>query len=1104
MTFTGRVKTNFMKRLLIILLAFLLFAPVDANSQRKRNQKDNSKTEKVSLNAFKFRNVGPSFLSGRISDISIHPENENIWYVTAGSGGVWKTYNAGNTWIPIFDNQPSYSIGFVAIDPSNPNIVWIGTGEDVGGRHVGYGDGVYKSEDAGKTWKNMGLKSTEHISRVLIHPNDSNTIYVSAQGPLWNKGDQRGLYKSVDGGNNWKKVLGNSEWTGVTDVIMDPRNPDVMYAATWDRHRTVATYMGGGPGTALYKSLDGGESWKKLTNGIPNSNLGKIGITYSPQNPDVIYAAIEEDRTKGGVYRSADRGETWKKMSNAIAGSTGPHYYQEIFASPHKFDRIYIVGPAIQVSENGGKTFRNLEGSYQKHGDHHAIAFKESDPDYILVGTDGGVYETFDLAQNWHYFLNLPLTQFYKVAVNNQEPFYHIFGGTQDNGSAGGPSASIESRGITNREWYKTLGSDGHQSATDPEFNNIIYATTQEGRFHRVDLTNGDQVFIQPQPLEGEHLERYNWDTPIIVSPHKPSRIYIGSQRVWKSENRGDDWNPISEDLTRNESRIELPIMGRKQSYDNAWDMKAMSEYNTITSLSESRLKEGLIWVGTDDGHIHVTINGGESWKNIPVTKLGLAERTFVNDIKADLYDENTVYVSLDNHKEGDLSPYIFKSTDLGETWTSISSNLPERTLIWRLVQDHVNKDLLFIASEFGVYTSLNGGKSWQKLPGTPTISFRDIVIQERENDLVAASFGRGFFVLDDYSALREMNSENLTKKGKLFKPRDAKLFRPRSTLGNTGGQYYIAKNPTYGAVFTYHLKDIPKTAKSIRKSKERILNNQNKDIPFPGWDQLAKELNEKSPTIILSISDSDGNHIRNISKVASNGTNRIAWNLKHRSYYPIRSGYYSGGWGYDPSGPYVNPGEYQGELYLVNGGNVEKLDGPISFNVKNIGIGVLEGVSHQEYNTFINEISQIYSEAEKYEDAFSMMKRKVSLLERAALQLNTFSPEIIKSLSDLKSKINSLEIEYNGNPAKLEIMGDDNYTSSSDKPTISKRISVAQRGVRTLYGPTGLHKDNLEIAKNMLEDIKAIVEKLNSETNSIEDEIKSLNPPYIIGQGID
>ena len=1085
-----------MKRLLIILLAFLLLTPIDANSQRKRNQKENNKTEKVSLNAFKFRNVGPAFLSGRIADIAIHPNNENIWYVAVGSGGVWMTDNAGTTWKPIFDSQPVYSIGSVTIDPSNPSIIWVGSGENVGGRHVGYGDGVYKSTDGGKSWKNMGLKKSEHISEIIVHPDDSNVVYVASQGPLWSSGGDRGLFKTTDGGKTWNKILGGSEWTGVTDIMMDSRHPNIIYAATWDRHRTVAAYMGGGPGSGIHRSDDNGNTWKKLSNGIPKSNLGKIGIAMSYQDNDVVYAAIETDRTKGGVYKSVNRGESWTKMSNTVSGGTGPHYYQELYTSPHKFDRLYLMNVQILTSDDGGKNFRELEGRRQKHSDHHAIAFKDSDPDYIMVGTDAGIYESFDLAKNWHYFLNLPLTQFYKVAVNNAEPFYHIFGGTQDNGSAGGPSATDEAAGITNRDWYKTLFADGHQSATDPVYNNIIYATTQEGRFHRIDLETGEQVFVQPQALEGDPHERYNWDTPILVSPHDPARIYIGSYRVWQSDNRGDSWSPISGDLTRNENRIELPIMGRKQSWDNAWDVKAMSQYNTITSLSESPVQEGIIWAGTDDGFIQVTSNGGESWKSIPVTKLGLPERSFVNDIKADLFDSNTVYVSLDNHKEGDLSPYLFKSSDLGESWESISNNIPDNTLVWRFVQDHVKKDLFFLATEFGIYTSLNGGNSWQKLGGTPTISFRDIVIQERENDLVGASFGRGFFVLDDYSALREMTEENLSSKGKLFKPRDAKLFRPRNSLGNTGGQFYVADNPTYGAVFTYHLNDVPKTSKSIRVQSERQLNNSNSDVPFPGYDKLSDEMTEKSASIILTIKDSNGNHIRNVKQNASNGSGKIAWNLRHKSYYPVRAGRAQSNWWFNPSGPYVTPGEYQAELYLESNGSVEKLDGPVSFNVKPLRKGTLEGSSYDDYNNFRNMVSSLYIEISKYEDEFNLMKAKVQLLEKASMELEDFSPEMIKKIADFKSKYNNVEYELDGNPARAEI-------GEWDKVTLAARIRIAMQGLSTSYGPTELNSSNLEIARKMFNESKGVIESLKVELESIENQIKELNPPHLSGSGI-
>ena len=605
------------------------------NLEAQRKKKKVEKADEISLEAFKFRNIGPAFLSGRIADIAVHPDNDNVWYVAVGSGGVWKTENSGTTWSPIFDDQASYSTGCITIDPNDPARIWVGSGENVGGRHVGYGDGVYLSPDSGATWKNMGLKNSEHISKIVVHPNNSDVVWVASQGPLWKKGGERGVYKTTNGGKNWKRVLGNSEWTGATDLLIDPNDPQILYAATWDRHRTVAAYMGGGPGSGIHRSTDGGETWEKLSNGLPKSNMGKIGLALSPQQSNVVYAAIELDRTQGGVYRSADGGSSWSKMSDTVSGGTGPHYYQELYASPHKFDRLYLMNVRVLTSEDGGKSFTQLKEE-KKHSDNHAMVFKKDDPDYLMIGTDAGIYESFDLAQNWRYIKNLPLTQFYKVAVNNAEPFYSIFGGTQDNGSVGGPSATDERQGIANKHWYKTLFADGHQSATDPVHNDIIYAETQQGGLHRIDLTTGEPVLVQPQAQEGDPYERFNWDAPILVSPHNPARLYFASYRVWKSESRGDDWEPISGDLTRNEERIELPIMGRQQSWDNPWDVGAMSNYNSITSLSESPVKEGVLFAGTDDGYIQISQNGGQQWNQIPVTKLGLPDRSFVNDIKAD------------------------------------------------------------------------------------------------------------------------------------------------------------------------------------------------------------------------------------------------------------------------------------------------------------------------------------------------------------------------------------------------------------------------------------------------------------------------------------
>ena len=1077
------------KHFLFILIPILLFSfsfEVSAQNRRKKE----SKKKELPLEAFQFRNVGPAFLSGRIADIVFHPENDNIWYVAVGSGGVWKTENAGTTWTPLFDNQSSYSTGCVTLDPQNPATVWVGTGENVGGRHVAYGDGIYRSQDGGKSWENRGLKASEHISKIIVHPDNSDILWVAVQGPLWKKGGERGVYKTTDGGKNWRRLLGNNQWTGATDIMVDPRNSKILYAATWDRHRTVAALMSGGPGSGIHKSTDGGETWQELENGLPTSNMGKIGLAISPQNPDVIYAAIELDRTTGGVFRSEDQGASWKKMSNAVSSATGPHYYQELYASPHKFDRLYLMNVRVLTSEDGGKTFVQLSEK-KKHSDNHVIVFKKDDPDYLMLGTDAGIYESFDLAKNWRYHKNLPLTQFYKVAVNNATPFYHIFGGTQDNGSAGGPSATDENEGISNKHWYKTLSSDGHQSATDPVYNDLIYAETQQGGLHRVDLKTGERLFIQPQAQLGDPHERFNWDAPILVSPHNPATLYFASYRVWKSENRGDEWSPISGDLTRNEERLALPIMGRKQSWDNAWDVGAMSNYNTITSLSESPLVKGLIYAGTDDGFIQVTANGGKQWTSIPVTKLGLPARTFVNDIKADLHDPNTVYAVLDNHKEGDFNPYLFKSTDRGQSWTSLSNSLPKRTLLWRIVQDPVKKELFFLATEFGIYTSLNGGVDWHKLPGTPNMGFRDLVVQQRENDLVAASFGRGFYVLDDYSALREMTPELLKQKGTLFTPRTAKWFVPKSNLGNTGADFYIAENPAFGAVFTYHLSEDFKTQKQQRQESEKERSKNGRDIPFPGYERLDAENQEAPAKVWLTIIDSDGNVIRNLNQQAEKGTHRLAWNLRHASIRSVNPERISDR---NPSGPMVTPGNYSAQLYLEQNSQISPLGASVNFEVKPIRESVLKGVDYATFNAYRKEYNSVSREVTVLQDQFAQAQKKAAALKMAARRTES-SPELfVEDLSKIEQALFVLERKATGSAAREEV-------GEKNPPNIQTHLRVAYRGLSTTYGPTALHRKSLSVAQQMIAiyrpELDVITKKMLPQ---LEKKLQQFGAPYIQG----
>jgi len=1048
------------------------------------------------FSGLKFRSIGPAFMSGRISDIAIHPDNESVWYVTVGSGNVWKTYNAGVTWSPIFDDQPSYSIGCVTIDPTNSNTIWIGTGENLGGRHFGYGDGVYKSEDGGKSWKNMGLKKSEHISEVLIHPNDPKTIWVASQGPMWSSGGQRGIYKSTNGGKTWSLVLKSNKWTGATELKIDPRNPDRLYAVLWQRHRTVAAYMGGGPGTGIYRSEDGGKNWKKLTSGLPSSNMGKIGFDISYHTPDVVYAAIELDRRKGGVYKSTDRGETWTKQSDAVAGGTGPHYYQELYTSPHHFDKLFLMNNYMLVSDDGGKNFERMNEKH-KHVDNHAIAFKKSDPNYVMVGSDGGLYESFDLTKTWRFVSNLPITQFYDVAIDDAEPFYNIFGGTQDNSSEGGPSRTDNRQGIQNADWRVILGGDGHQPATEPGNPDIMYAQSQQGYLSRIDMTTGETVFIQPQPRDGEPYERFNWDAPIIVSPHKPSRIYFASQRVWKSDDRGDSWTPISKDLTRNQERFDLPIMGAKQSWDNPWDVLAMSNYNTISALSESPAKEGLIYAGTDDGYINVTDNDGKNWKKYEVKKLpGAPEMAYVNDLKADNFNPNIVYAVLDNHKYGDYKPYVYKSTNKGQTWKSIVSNLPERSHSWRIVQDHVKKDLLFLGTEFGVYFSVNGGEIWTKLTGdVPTIPFRDLAIHKRENDLVGATFGRGFYVFDDMSVFRSISEDQMKSKATLFPVRKAWWYIPRSFLGGSGKAsqgdgYFIAPNPPFGAVFTYHISESYQTKAEKRRQKEE---KSSKSVGFPGWDEVEAERRELKPKVIFEVKDSDGNMVRRVEGSASKGFHRVAWDLRYPNPYalPLDREKSSG------SGYLAMPGKYTVTMFSVVDGKTEKLSQPQQFDVTPLRKGALPAKDYAETFEFLRGVEKTYKKVTAVQMSVSNALKKVKSMNVALTQSNADVGYMDEELSKLRNSLLEMDEAMNGNRSKME-------PGEKNDPTVFTRLYTAARiASGSTYGPTTLALDNLNLANKK---IQLIEKQLNANTrliNELSDELRQAGAPWVEGDEI-
>ena len=1067
-----------------ILPLFVFFLTISF-SQKKKNASEELKSS--DLTGLKFRSVGPAFMSGRIADIAINPNNENEWYVAVGSGGVWKTVNSGTTWNPIADDQPFYSTGCITIDPHNSSKIWLGTGENVGGRHVGIGHGIYVSENGGKNWKSMGLKNSEHISKIIVSPQDPNTVFVASQGPLWSPGGERGLYRTDNGGKTWKNVLSVNKWTGVTDIAIDHNNPNILYAATWQRHRNVASYMGGGPGTSIYKSTDHGISWTEIKNGLPGSNLGKIGLAISPFDSTILYAAVETDRRNGAVYKTTNSGGSWKKMSDTVSGATGPHYYQELVASPHVFDKIYLMDTKVQVSENGGKDFYIMNES-DKHVDNHSLTFKMSDPNYLLIGTDGGVYESFDDTKSWKFVANLPLTQFYKLAVDDAYPFYNIFGGTQDNNTQGGPSRTFKTSGITNSDWFVLLGGDGHQPATEPGNPDIVYAQSQQGNIHRIDRTNGEATFIKPQNDLNEDYERFNWDAPILVSSHDPKTIFFGSQRVWVSNNRGDDWRAISGDLTLNQERFSLPIMGKVQSWDNPWDVYAMSTYNTITSLSQSPVNENIIYAGTDDGIIQYTQNYGETWTKVNVEKLpGVPKGSFVNDIKADLFDANTVYVLLDNHKFGDYKPYVYKSTDGGKSWKNIGDGVPDGFICWRLVQDHVDKNLMFLGTEYGIYVSVNGGNKWVKFSsGLPTISIRDLAIQKRENDLVAATFGRGFYVLDDYSSLRFLSSNSL-KSNIVFTPRKALQYSPiRSGSSSQGSNTYYAKNPDYGAIFTFYLSDEVSTKKQKRKKIEKELEKSNSDIPFPGWDELDAELNQNLPKVIIEIYDDNNNFVDRFSTAYKKGFNRISWDLTKNISTNVSSGSTRS---YSPS-IRVNPGKYSFNVYLSFDGKVNKI-GSKFFEVERIRSGVLNNPNIDKIDEYVTEIENEYKNYSVLSSKFGKIKDDnksiISLINKSSNYKDYISQQDV-----IQKSIDKIDAFVSGNKSKQDVR-------EKDVETISNRLSVATRGINSSYGPTGMQIASLTKAKSLIIKLGEMIDNLNLEFTKLKNQVESELDAYIL-----
>jgi len=1046
------------------------------------------------------RSLGPALTSGRVVDIAVDPTNPHRWFLAVASGGVWKTENAGTSFSPVFDGEGSYSIGCLAIDPKNPFVVWVGTGENNSQRSVGYGDGVYRSEDGGKSWKKVGLEKSEHIGKILIHPKDTATVYVAAQGPLWAAGGDRGLYKTTDGGKSWKAVLSVSENTGVSDVVMDPRDPEVLIAAAYQRRRHVWTLIDGGPESALYKSTDGGATWRKLSTGLPKEEMGRIGLAVSPVEPDTVFALIEAANKAGGFFRSTDRGETWDKRSDYNSG--GPMYYGEIFADPGERDRVYSMDVFLKVTDDGGKTFRNL-GETFKHVDNHAIWIDPVHTRHYLVGCDGGLYESFDAGATWDFKANLPVTQFYKIAVDEASPVYNVYGGTQDNFSLGGPSRTLNVHGITNQDWFVTSGGDGFQSRVDPKDPNIVYAQSQYGVLSRFDRKSGEGILIQPQEGAGDDPLRWNWDSPLLISPHAHTRLYFAAQRLFRSDDRGDSWKPVSPDLTRRIDRNRLKVMGKLWGPDAVAKSQSTSFYGNIVALDESPLQAGLLYVGTDDGLVQVSEDGGGSWRRQDSFP-GVPDSTYVSKLLASQHDPAVVYAAFNAHQNGDFKPYLLRSGDRGKTWSQVAADLPARGSVWTLAEDPADRELLFAGTEFGLFVSRDAGKKWVQLKGgLPPIAVRDLAIQKREGDLVVGTFGRGIYVLDDYSPLRAARPADLEQDTVAFPVKRALGYVPSTPLGLRGKSFlgesfFTAPNPPFGAVFTYYLKDEVKTRQKKRQEAEKEAEKKGQEIRYPSEDELRGEAREEEPAVILTVSDAEGHVVRRLTGPTKAGVQRVAWDLRFPPSTPTSLKPFpdDNPFREPPKGPLVVPGAYAVSFARRVDGVLTPFDAPQTFEVAALGLATLPAADGGELLRFQRKTARLQRAVLGAIEAAQEAQERIKHAKQALLDTPAADPKL---------GIDARAIEGRLKDELVALKGDDVMRARSEPVplAIADRVeAIVESQWTSTASATGTNQEAYRIAAESfageLERLRALVE---GDLRRLEQAMESAGAPWTPGR---
>ncbi|HCS49562.1 MAG TPA: hypothetical protein DIW61_15465 [Candidatus Aminicenantes bacterium] len=828
----------------------------------------------------RWRQIGPACFGGRINDIEALVNDPKIIFVAAASGGIFKSVNNGLTWKPVFDEEGvSLSIGDLAIAPSDPNIIWAGTGEPNSRQSSSWGDGVYKSLDGGETWMFMGLRETQRVGRIVIDPQNPDTVFVAALGHLWGPNPERGLFRTKDGGKTWDKVLSVNEDTGVVDVAMETGGR-ILYAAGYQHRRRAWGFVGGGPHSGLYRSLDGGDSWAKLTKGLPEGDSGRIGLAISPSHPQIVYAIIENK--KGGVFRSEDRGETWTRRSDF---NHRPMYYSEIRVDPRNPDKIWALGSPLFVSIDGGKTFTS-EGTGEKiHVDHHALWINPNNPDHLMLGGDGGFYMSYEGSKNWNFIDNIPIGQYYAIGIDNREPYW-IYGGTQDNGSWGIPSLTYSALGITNADIVNIAYGDGFYAAVDPKDHRVIYSESQTGRLYLVDLITREEKGIAPLPEKPEEKYRWNWSSPLIISPHDSKVVYYGGNRLFRSRDKGHSWETVSPDLTKNIDWKKIPIMGVVRNDETLSRDDGVAHYGTINSISESPVQAGLIYVGTDDGNVQMTPDGGQTWQDL-TKRFRLPGDRWVSRVLASSHGAEAAYVSFAGHQDDDFTPYLFKTTDSGKTWKSIASDLPPGMVINVVAEHPRNPDLLFAGTEFGLFFTIDGGKSWHLASGNlPRMPVDDIIVQARENDLILGTHGRSIILLDDITVFEKLNPSVLDSEVFLFSPRETVAFYEKRALPGPGAAEFSGPNPEYGALITYYLKNDP---------------------PKPETKPAPQ------PKVKIIVLDAAGQVVRELEGPDQKGFQRCSWDLRYPLLFEPKKE--EEGWFGPHRGPFALPGEYRIKL---------------------------------------------------------------------------------------------------------------------------------------------------------------------------------------------